>query len=162
MLEVWKDVIGYEGLYQVSNLGRVRSFYKNKLTILSYRRAKAGYHTVCLHKNKKPLTQNIHRLIADAFIPNTECKKYVNHIDGDKGNNILSNLEWVTQSENMKHAYDIGLMGTKKCKCIETNEIFNSIREAEAKYNLNNSHITACCKGSRKTHGGYHWEYVLC
>ena len=162
MLEVWKDVIGYEGLYRVSNLGRVKSLCKCNEIILKAGMAKSGYFTVCLHNNKKPLTHNVHRLVAQAFIPNLENKRYVNHIDGNKQNNILSNLEWVTHGENMKHAYDIGLMGTKKCKCIETNEIFNSIREAEAKYNLNNSHITACCKGSRKTHGGYHWEYVLC
>lgn len=161
MNEVWKTINGYED-YQISNLGRVKSLCKNKPIMLKAGRAKSGYFTVCLHKNKQPLTHNIHRLIAEHFIPNPENKKYVNHIDGNKENSTLSNLEWVTHAENMQHAYDTGLMKKRKCICVETNEIFQSIRDAEIKYNLNNSHITACCKGNRKTHGGFHWQYVMC
>ena len=79
MLEVWKSIAGYED-YQVSNLGRVKSFCKNKPFILSAGKSRIGYYTVCLHKNKKPLSHNVHRLVAQAFIDNPLNKRYVNHI----------------------------------------------------------------------------------
>ena len=115
---VWKDIVGYEGLYQVSDDGRVRS--KDRITtgkrnrivkgkILSAGTNTCGYLIVVLCKDGKTKTQKVHRLVAKAFIPNTDCKPYINHLDGNPKNNIVSNLEWCTQHENVQHAYDTKL-----------------------------------------------------
>ena len=120
MTEIWKDVDGYSGLYQVSNFGNVKSLSKHvpcksgktrKLPekILKPAKTDSGYFVVCLSKNKISKHYKIHRLVASAFIENKERKKCVNHIDGDKTNNNVSNLEWCTYSENMKHAFSNGL-----------------------------------------------------
>lgn len=119
MEEIWKDIRGYEGLYQVSNLGRVKSLermtsqnkhLKEKLTCLN--KLSHGYNNVGLCKQGKTKAFYVHRLVAEAFIPNPENKPQVNHIDGCKTNNKVDNLEWVTQSENMQHAYRTGLLKT--------------------------------------------------
>lgn len=118
--EIWKDVEGYEGLYQVSNLGRVKSLerYQKNHNKLQYRKehimpllfdSKHQYQQVCLCKNGVAVKYLIHRLVALAFIPNLYGKKEVNHIDGNKQNNRADNLEWCTRSENIKHAHRIGL-----------------------------------------------------
>lgn len=106
MEEIWKDIVGYEGLYQVSNLGRV----KNNIKLLSTKVVSSGYPSVMLCKSGKSKRQRIHRLVLDAFVPNIENKPNGNHIDGDKSNNLLHNLEWVTVSENSKHAIKLGLL----------------------------------------------------
>ena len=118
-LEYWKDVVGYEGLYQVSNLGRVKSLertiqrttnkQKIKERILSQGLSTTGYKKVVLYKNKNRKNKKVHRLVAEAFIPNTENKRTVNHKNGIKTDNKFSNLEWATYSENMKHAYSNNL-----------------------------------------------------
>lgn len=104
MIENWKDIEGYEGKYQVSNFGNVR----NKSKVLSLR-TNRGYKYITLYKDGKTTSKAIHRLVAIYFIPNTVNKPEVNHIDGDKKNNRIDNLEWCTPSENSKHAYAIGL-----------------------------------------------------
>lgn len=113
MEEVWKDVVGYEGLYKISDLGRVKSLPRNgtipEERIMVNKLTKQGYITICLSKNDIKKHLKIHRLVAIAFIPNPENKKEVNHIDGNKSKNGVTNLEWVTRSENMKHAFDTGL-----------------------------------------------------
>ena len=106
MKEEWKDIVGYEGLYQVSNLGRIKNIKKN--TIKSQRNTFKGYLQVGL-SNKKDKTYRVHRLVAQAFIPNPENKPEVNHIDGDKKNDNVENLEWVTGKENIDHAIKTGV-----------------------------------------------------
>lgn len=113
---VWKDVKGYEGLYQVSNSGLIRSVErfdcKNKRqqeVILKHSNNGKGYSNVVLCKNGKPRTFYIHKIVAEAFIPKIEGKNFINHKDGNKQNNNVNNLEWCTRSENMKHAYKNGL-----------------------------------------------------
>lgn len=111
MNEIWVDVKGYEGLYKVSNTGKIKSFGKGKQEKeLSQKRfSKDGYLRVSLQKNGKPKEKGIHRVVAENFIENPCNKDTVNHIDGVKTNNCVSNLEWATKEENMKHAYDNGL-----------------------------------------------------
>jgi hypothetical protein len=114
-MEIWKDIIGYEGFYQVSNQGRIKSFYKNSKLIdkvnkiKSLKLAKDGYYNIQLIKNTKSRIFRVHRLVAVAFIPNLENKLEINHKDGIKTNNSIENLEWCTRSENMKHAVKTGL-----------------------------------------------------
>lgn len=107
--ETWRDIPGYEGLYKVSDLGRVKKINKDYQIVMKSWEA-GEYQVVRLSKNNIQEDIGIHRLVAMAFIPNPENKAQVNHIDGDKFNNTLTNLEWVTPSENMKHAYRTGLL----------------------------------------------------
>ena len=117
MKEEWKNIKGYDGLYQVSNKGRIKSFYCNKCihgNIKNVNRTRilepfdngSGYLVVGLTKNKKRKNYYIHRLVADAFIENKDNKEEVNHIDFNKKNNSLENLEWVTSRENSIHAIE--------------------------------------------------------
>ena len=131
--EIWKDIEGYEGLYQVSNFGNVKSLarivhskkrsdYKIKEKILKQSDTTTGYKKVELHKdNEKRKSFKVHRLVAQAFIPNPENKREVNHIDGNKHNNNVNNLEWVTSSENKIHAFKMNLNPTKRD--LDENEI---------------------------------------
>lgn len=120
MNETWKDIIGYEGFYQISSLGRVRSldrtvYFKNNKGCRKYigKIIRQKYHNdyamVNINKNKEMETLYIHRLVATHFVENPDNKNVVNHIDGVKSNNEYDNLEWVTQAENNKHALDMGL-----------------------------------------------------
>lgn len=110
MAELWKDIVGYEGLYQVSNLGRIRSFYKRRNDVEFLKFAdNHGYKTITLHKDGRQKTFRVHRLVAVAFLPNESDKPQINHINGNKSDNRASNLEWCSQSENMLHAYESGL-----------------------------------------------------
>lgn len=130
MNEIWKDVIDYENLYEVSNLGRIKSknriiyqenngtmckhLYKGKL--LKCKREKNNYIRVRLSKDGKATTKSLHRLVAEAFIPHTNENDIVNHIDNNPSNNIASNLEWTTCKGNMQHATKQGRM-----KCCYSN-----------------------------------------
>lgn len=112
MEEIWKDVVGYEGLYQVSNFGKVKSLNYKRLGVqrdMTLRDTSVGYFMVLLRKNGKGASKYVHRLVADAFLDNPEDKKCVNHKDGDKHNNLAENLEWVTYKENTVHAVCTGL-----------------------------------------------------
>lgn len=118
MKEIWKDIVGYENLYEVSNLGRVKSKEKLAWNGHHYRKLPSKFRSlrngeyldVNLCKYGKVKRLKVHRLVAEAFIPNTENKETVNHIDGNKYNNRVDNLEWNTWSENTRHAIDNGLM----------------------------------------------------
>ena len=109
--EIWRDVTGYEGLYHVSNLGRVKSLHNNKEYILKPRRGKKGkgYFDVSLCKNGKHKTFRLNRLVALAFVDNPENKPEVDHIDTNKTNNRANNLRWVTSAENIAHSIENGL-----------------------------------------------------
>ena len=108
MEEEWKSIKGYEGLYEVSNMGRVKSLRYGKERIMSTPDNSTGYRNVELN-NKEPKRKMIHRLVAEAFIPNPMNLPVVNHLDGDKHNNCVSNLEWCTYRQNTLHAIKLGL-----------------------------------------------------
>lgn len=99
MKEIWKDVVGYEGLYQVSNLGRIKAMQKrgHKSVVMKYSIRKDGYCRILLSKNSEYKALYVHRLVAEAFLTHADNECEVNHIDGNKANNNLSNLEWVTR-----------------------------------------------------------------
>ena len=164
MKDVWKDVVDYEGLYKVSNLGRVWSVRKN---IILYKRLRTdGYLTVRLSGdfNKKDIA--IHRLVAMAFAENTHNKPCVNHVDGNKLNNKATNLEWVTVEENNIHALNMGLIKYKYKKVIQRSKngeiikFYQSIKEAGKENKVYDSNISKACAGILKTTGGYIWEYA--
>lgn len=122
--EIWKDVVGFEDHYEVSNLGRVRrkkgfTYYRDgriaqfSQTILKSALNRKGYERVYLSKGSKKTTITVHRLVAEAFIPNPENKKTVNHIDCNKLNNKAENLEWQTNTENMRHAFANGVFNER-------------------------------------------------
>ena len=186
MKEVWRDIEGYEGLYQVSNLGRVKSFAKKgnwKEKILIQSKTRDGYNIVGLYKNSKNTTVRVHRVVAKAFIPNPNSFLEVNHKDGNKNNNAVDNLEWCTCEENMKHSWNIGLRRTKdilsnlheyankggrnpSSRPVIQYDLYNNyiaeysgIREAERKTGIGSSNICQCCKGNIKRTGTYVWKY---
>ena len=126
MKEEWRDIAGYEGLYQVSNLGRVQSldhFASNGNVDILYKgrvisqHSHNGYMLVHLCKKNKVSTTSVHRLVAKAFVPNPLNKPQVNHIDGNKANNNALNLEWCSQSENVIHGVKTGLRHLKVPRC---------------------------------------------
>lgn len=107
-MEIWVDIRGFEGIYQVSSLGNIKSFKKvNGGKILSNKNSKGGYLSIILCKGDKRRCTRVHRLVAESFIPNPYKKPQINHIDGNKQNNNVNNLEWATRRENMAHAMTI-------------------------------------------------------
>ena len=161
MKEYWKDIEGYEGLYQISNLGRVKSFYSGK--VLKAYKTRNGYLSIRLSKNGISHGFSIHRLVANAFIPNPENKPEVNHIDEDKTNNKVSNLEWNTRLENMRHGSIIQRKQKPVFavnKSMEFDYYFNSLKEAAETLNLHASGITQVLKGRYKQSGGFYFEYA--
>ena len=167
-MEVWKDIPGYEGKYQISNRGRVKSLPRNEkfckrstAIILKTFTCGSGYQEVILkdHGRRKP--HLIHRMVATAFVPNPEGKEEVNHKDGNKDNNDCTNLEWVTPRENIRHSFDEleHKLNTRSVVCVETGEVFGSIKAAADTKGLQLPLIWKCCNGRQQTTGGYHWKY---
>ena len=183
--EVWKDVIGFEGLYKASDKGNVRSVERRDSLgrkcggrMLNPRYDKDGYLRVTLCKNGKQKTRFIHRLVAGAFVPNPDGYSEINHRDENKVNNYANNLEWCTREHNVNHGTMIERSAqtrSKKVKAtnIETNEVitFNSTVEAGRK-GYDQGGVTKACRGIYKngrngnliggdgrTYRGYRWEY---
>ncbi len=137
----WSPVKNYENYYEINEKGEVRSLHKPTYGyIMEQRPDRAGYYTVRLNKpNMKSSTQYVHRLIGFAFIENPNNKCCINHIDGKKLNNSINNLEWATHAENMKHAYNTGLVVTLPGRCRKvidkcSGAIFESIKKAADYY----------------------------
>lgn len=163
MEEKWLDIKGYEGLYQVSNMGNVFSVARLgtkggeiKTIIVN------GYKKVKLYKNGKMKTFSIHKLVAQAFIPNPENKPQVNHIDGNKSNNFYTNLEWVSCQENVEHAYINGLRKTKAVLQIKDGKVvgrYLNVYRASVQTGIQYTSIYWCCAGIYSQAGGYQWRY---
>lgn len=169
--ELWKDIPNYEGLYQVSNLGNVKSLKKE----LKKRQHRNGYLCVVLYKNKKAKEILIHRLVAMTFLNNKNNYECINHINGIKTDNRADNLEWCTYSHNTKEAYRNGLLkanyevlrnNSKKLSTRvlqldkNTKEVikeWDSMKQAETTLNIK-THINEVISGKRKSAGGYLWE----
>lgn len=157
MIHEWRDVVGYEGLYKVSEYGDVMSLNYNrteKKGLLKQRKNKDGYMYVNLCKNGIVKTLMVHRLVATAFCEGADYFPEVNHIDEDKTNNYYENLEWCTKEYNIKYTLN------KKVRCVELDMIFNSVKEAGEYVGNTCSNISFCLSGKTKTSGGYHWKYV--
>lgn len=167
-----KDIKGYEGLYQISDEGQVRRIHKDGSTRPVKGKGGSKYYTVDLCKDGKPKCFNVHRLVAEAFLEMPEGCKEVNHKDGNKKNNHVDNLEWVTQKENLLHAieqlqhYPFG-KPARKVNCIdaETGEIiqtFPSLMDAARACGKASARtgITLVCQGLQNKAYGYKWEYV--
>lgn len=159
-MEEWRDIKGYEGKYQVSNLGRVKSLnYRgntNKEHILKPKKVRNGYNQVQLYKNGIGIFYSIHRLVAEIFIPNPNNYPQVNHKDENKINNKVENLEWCTQKYNNNYGSHNKRAGDSRKKsiiCITTGEKFDSIIDASYKYNVNRASISYCCNNKRKSAG---------
>ena len=189
-MEEWKDVVGYEGLYQVSNLGRVKGLEKIVANNWGFKKWEErilkpgivqGYSYVVLRKDKTSRNFRVHRLVALAFIPNPENKPCIDHINGCRTDNWVENLKWVTYSENInnhitkqrqrkkrlgyKHDKNtIDKISNKAIKrpvlCVETGLIYESMSKAAKENNTYKDGIYRVCRGINKTAGGYHWQYV--
>lgn len=172
---MWKDIINYENNYQISDNGQIRSLKFNKIKNLKPS-SNGNYLFVMLYKNGIGKCYYIHRLVAETFLSNEQNYPQINHKDGNKINNNISNLEWVTIKDNNQHAFDIGLktiwnkgkfgQNTSRSKIILQYSLDNtliaeygSIREAGRQLNISSSAISAVCKGKKNTCKGFVWRY---
>ena len=181
MEEEWREIKGYEGKYQISNLGRVKSLKGNhgnyREKILSGSPNTGGYLQVDLLKNGKRNTFKIHKLVAIHFIDNPNNLPEINHKDENKQNNKVSNLEWCTRKYNQNYGTRTQrasekMKGSKnprsrKVQCITTGKVFNYIKEAAEYYNIDKHSISDCCKGKYKSAGKHPdtgeklvWKYL--
>lgn len=182
MKEEWRDITGYKGRYQVSNLGNFISITKRSgRKIIKGSLDHKGYIKITLYKNGQRTTLGAHRIVAQEFIPNPKGKQQVNHRDGDKQNNATYNLEWCTNAENQQHKFHVlgyrmpaeqlrtiqqkGLeiahkKSKKQIQCIETGKVYESIKDAVKEFGTSQSNFSLVLKGKNKTAAGYHWRYV--
>ena len=173
-MERWSQIPNTH--YSISSEGRVRNDETNKMKSMDA--TSDGYHKVDLYSNGKRTSVRVHRLVAEAFIPNPNKLPQINHIDGNKENNNVKNLEWVNNSQNMIHAYRTGLVtphptyGMRGHKnpnggrkgipifCVETNQTFSSVAEAERITGIPDSCICDCLKGKCDHAHHLHFKYV--
>lgn len=170
MTEIWRAVKGYEGLYEVSNLGNVRSLNYRRMgvkRVLSPKPYGDGYLGVNLYDlQRKQHTHYIHRLVAIAFLPNPYDLPQVNHRDENKHNNRIENLEWCTQKYNNDYGTAPQRRGNSLSKPIvqmlngDVVRVWSSGREAQSD-GFNPSKIAQCCQGKQKHHKGYVWLYAI-
>ena len=160
-MEIWKDIQGYEGLYQVSNTGRVRN-KKRELKLIV--RKRDGYVDVQLSKNNKFSTVKVHRLVANAFIPNPNGYNEINHKDENPANNRAENLEWCNRRYNLSYGTRAERISKSNSKPVEqlsdgvVIRVWTSMRDA-AKAGYKHGSISLCCNGKAKHHKGYQWRY---
>ena len=177
-MEIWKNIEGYEELYQISNYGNVKSLDKKdslnrkiKGKNLKIIKRKDGYLSVKLNKQSKSKEFLIHRLVATMFIPNLGKYKEINHKDENKQNNCVDNLEWCNRKYNINYGNAnanrrktlLNRRGKKVMQYDKSKKIiaqYSSVREASRKTNINIAGICDCCNNKRRTAGGYHWEYL--
>lgn len=164
MIEIFKDIEGYEGLYQISNLGSVKSLgngnsNNSKEKILKPTKDKKGYLTVDLYKQGKRKIYKVHRLVAQAFISNPNNLPQVNHRDEDKTNNAVENLEFCDAKYNINYGTRNEKI-SKQLMCLETGKIYPSTREVQKQLGFAHSNISKCCNGKLKQAYGYTWCYV--
>lgn len=182
---IWKDINGYEGLYQVSDTGLIRA-NQRKGTSGGIRKLhlNKGYPVIILHKNGKKKTFQVHRIVALAFINNPECKPEINHIDENKSNNCIENLQWVTSKENANW----GTRNTRISEYVKNNPIpmppgkkrvgmkkeviqldpvtkeivsrYESTIAASNSIGCSNGNISECCNGKRKSAKGFLWQFA--
>lgn len=170
--EVWKDIPHYEGLYQVSNIGRVKALPRVRENhthgrwiqpeqIMATRLNKDGYEFLCLTgRNGKRKAERVHRLVALAFIPNPDNKPEVNHINCVRDDNRVENLEWVTREENNSYTSKCGNKSNKCIKCIETNQIFNTSVEVSKVNGGDTGNIRKAARNQRYSVNGFHYIYI--
>lgn len=174
MEEIWRDIKEYEGLYQISNWGNVKRLSHKRYDrnqILKERKIKViypknkWYPYLSLCKEGKYINKYLHRILAETFIPNPNNEPCINHIDGNKQNNSLDNLEWCSFSHNNREAHKLGLnKGTAKTT-LQYDKQGNFIKEwfstrkAEHDLHIANGKVSDCCIGKRKTAGGFVWKY---
>ena len=165
----WAKIKGWD--YSVSSNGDVRNDKTGKVKALV--KSGTGYAQVALYSDEKHRKFLVHRLVATAFVPNPDGKPQVNHINGDKFDNRVENLEWVTASENQHHRYDVlkkakttwnlekaNAARRKAVRCIETGDVYNSITDAAIACGKKQSTMSNCLSGKNRTCGGRRWEYV--
>lgn len=180
--EIWKPINGYVGMYEISNMGNVKSvdrigFQRNKFDRLSkymfkgrhlkIQTQKNGYQTIDLSKNGKHERFLIHRLVAEHFLEHADGKDYINHIDSNPRNNHVDNLEWCTQSKNIKYSYEQGRKippHQRKTGQFDIDgnliKIWKSQTEAQRVLGIPQANIFKVCSGQRKSAGGYKWQYI--
>lgn len=166
-MEEWKDIEDYEGLYQVSSEGRVKSlnyFRTGEERILKCVKNKEGYLKVGLSKNRKRKTYYIHRLVAQTFLPNPNNLPQVNHKDEDKTNNIVENIEYCNSKYNANYGTRTERIQKPILQFTKSGEFvrrWESITQVRKKLGVNKGNITSCLKGKYKTAGGYIWMYAV-
>lgn len=162
---IWKPVVGFEKYYLVSDSGQVQS--RRRYSALKPKIDRYGYKAVTLSVNGKHYHRTVHRLVAQAFIPNPDNLPTVNHINEDKTDNRVCNLEWVSIADNDNHGTRNERMADTKCRLPveQVSEdgviaVYKGVKDASRKTGINRCDIALCCKNIRKTAGGYRWRYA--
>lgn len=171
MEEIWKDIKNYEGAYQISNFGNVKSLTRidsnnhlKKAKIKNLRTDKDGYKIVILSSNGKRKDFKVHRLVALMFLPNPNNYPIINHKDENPSNNFVDNLEWCDYTYNVNYGscrYKMSRQVNQYDKNNNFIKMWESITKASKELKIDGSGITKCCKGKRNFAGGYKWKYLI-